>query len=411
MPEDAFIVIAAGTAPALSLPPVALPSPSGSVAIGLYIKTSPGRAGSLQVALALRYNTGEWVRLEPVTWKVADEWAIYGRCVQAERPVTEALLEITGAEPNTALFLWGYSAGAFRDLAPDVERDIRDNDPDVDEELLQRILRNVREQRFEYFESAELRHDNSALASLGLAPSSGAVTCKSCSLCERLLPIVSFHRHARFASGYQQECRACKNCNINPKLNYRRTKQQLLESALIRRELECLASENLFLRSHPNFIEELFERFGNQCFNCNTVVNRTTGHVDHTRPLVALWPLDEHATLLCTRCNNEKHDKFPVEFYRDPEKRRMLAAITGLSLAEVEAVRMNPTVLAKVTRDVGGWYEELQASAAGHEDVEKVRSIPDRSFRAVARRASELEGIDLYALYEAQEGVAFPGER
>ena len=44
-------------------------------------------------------------------------------------------------------------------------------------------------------------------------------------------------------------------------------------------------------------------------------------------------------------------------------------------------------------------------------DLQKVRSIPDRSFRAVARRAQELEGIDLYALYEAQARLPFPGKR
>lgn len=155
----------------------------------------------------------------------------------------------------------------------------------------------------------------------------------------------------------------------------------------------------------------MFAKFQHRCFNCSKSVTRKTGHIDHTRPLVALWPLDRHASILCTSCNNAKHDSFPIDFYRDPAKRKALAAITGLSLAEVEARRMNMAVLRRITRDVPAWYQLLKKSAAAHIDTRKVKSIPDRSFRAVARRALEFEGIDLYKLYTKQTGRPFPGRR
>ena len=71
---------------------------------------------------------------------------------------------------------------------------------------------------------------------------------KYCSLCDRLLPAkekegdrLAFHKHrpqsnGSFRSGFQQECRACKNRNINKKLNPKRTADQFFESSLLARE-------------------------------------------------------------------------------------------------------------------------------------------------------------------------------
>ena len=57
-------------------------------------------------------------------------------------------------------------------------------------------------------------------------------------------------------------------------------------------------------------------------------------HLDHTRPLALLWPLDGTATALCGECNSEKRDRPPVDFYL-PEELRSLAKITGLSMDEL----------------------------------------------------------------------------
>lgn len=410
--ERSFVVRAQSPAPKLTFPPLAIAKPSRSVAVGLYLKTKSGRTLALEAIAEAQLGSGQWQAIGKETWTVKDAWAVHGFFLTLDSAASAVRIRLVAATLPSDLYVWGYAAGVFSDLAPRVEKDIRANDPEVDEARLAQILELIRKQRFKYFETAYVAHAPNALAGLAAAePSNEAVKCKYCSLCERLLPVVSFHSHSMFPSGYQLECKACKNCNINPKLNYKRTKQQLLESSLIRRELEYLAQENVFIREHPDFISGLYAKFDNKCFNCGADVTRRTGHVDHTRPLVALWPLDEHATILCTDCNNAKHDKFPIEYYRDSSKRRKLAAMTGLPLAAVEARRMNPTVLRQITSDVPRWYRELKASAAAHEDTKKVTDIPDRSFRAVARRAQELEGIDLYELYRQQAGRPFPGKR
>jgi hypothetical protein len=57
-------------------------------------------------------------------------------------------------------------------------------------------------------------------------------------------------------------------------------------------------------------------------------------HLDHTRPLALLWPLDEAATALCATHNSEKRDRAPAEYYTEDELKR-LAALTGISLDEL----------------------------------------------------------------------------
>lgn len=408
--EHAFVIPPSRTT--LEFPPIALPRAADQVGIGLYLKTEPGKTISLEVTAETRAASGKWVVVAQATWVVKDVWTIHGFFITDKSPITAVRLRATSSAGARPLFAWGYAAGPCEDLAPKVEKDIRLVDPEVAEERLAYILELIRKGRFKYLETAYLDHAGGTLDGMtGVVRSQEPIICKCCSLCERLLPVVSFHSHSMFPSGYQLECKACKNCNINPKLNYKRTKQQLLESTLIRRELEYFAEENKFLREHPNFLKELFAKFKNRCFNCGAPVDRTSGHVDHTRPLVGLWPLDEHATVLCSHCNNEKHDKYPIEFYRDPEKRKELARITGLTLKDVEAKRMNSMVLARIIKNVPKWYAELKSYAASHEDFKKVVGVPDKSFRAVARRAKELENVDLYELYKKQAGKPFPGNR
>jgi hypothetical protein len=58
-------------------------------------------------------------------------------------------------------------------------------------------------------------------------------------------------------------------------------------------------------------------------------------HLDHTRPLALLWPLDGTATALCATHNSEKRDRAPTDYYTADELRR-LAAITGVPLGELQ---------------------------------------------------------------------------
>jgi hypothetical protein len=47
-------------------------------------------------------------------------------------------------------------------------------------------------------------------------------------------------------------------------------------------------------------------------------------------PAKYLWPLStSNATLLCSECNNAKHDKWPSEFYR-PDQLKALARLASI---------------------------------------------------------------------------------
>lgn len=407
-------VIRVSTLERVTLPALTAPEATHQLALGIYLKTNSRHGATVDVDLEIREALGGWSQHRSERWTVGSDWAIYGFFLsEDDRTFTQVRLRIAVAcKRSTSVQLWGYVIGPFSDLTPKVEREIRTIDPAVNEAVLATILKRLRANRFKYIESGYLNHASwSLLRSERADPLDEAIPCKHCSLCERLLPLGSFHRHKRFRSQRQLECKACKNCNINPKLNYKRTKQQLLEASLIRRELEALALEGDLLGKNPRFLDLLFERFEWRCFNCGRNVNRQTGHVDHTRPLVALWPLDEHATLLCRDCNIEKAAKFPVEFYRSTEKLRALANLTGLPFDDLTAKRMKPEGLARVMANVSEWYQGLRRAAATRQDLRRATGIPDRSFRAVARRAEKLEGVNLYELYREQTGEEFPGRR
>jgi hypothetical protein len=200
---------------------------------------------------------------------------------------------------------------------------------------------------------------------------------KSCNRCARFLPInvenerraLSFsnhckaeHRvpcsHAAFSRlrnvetgeilqlthGFQLECRICKKFEVNTPLNAQRTAAQMKEDGARRRALEHLLTElyegspSLLYRQKTagrELTDDVWERFGRRCFKCGTALAEPRGmHLDHTRPLALLWPLDETATALCATHNSEKRDRSPVEFY-DSEELERLSEITGISLKEL----------------------------------------------------------------------------
>lgn len=151
---------------------------------------------------------------------------------------------------------------------------------------------------------------------------------KYCRVCETLQPLENFHRHARFRSGRQLECKVCKNTRINPTLNPLRTPDQHREASDRRRLYTVL--------SHDSKIDSdgVYKLFGGRCFNCGTELRKVIGagggyHLDHTLPVKYLWPLTTGATLLCAECNNAKHERWPSEFY-EQAKLRKLAVLTGI---------------------------------------------------------------------------------
>ncbi len=266
------------------------------------------------------------------------------------------------------------------------------------------------------------------------------IVLKTCNRCARFLPInvnnerqhLSFSnhcvarrpcRHSTFGRlrnvdggellqleyGYQLECRFCKKFAVNAALNPQRTVSQMKEDAARRRAIEVLLTA-LYERS-PSLLhrkrfggrelaESVWKRFDGRCFKCGTrLADQKDMHLDHTRPLALLWPLDETATCLCATHNSAKRDRPPSEFY-DADELSRLAAITGIPLDELRDPSPNVEAI-RLLADRLDWFfddflqrEELQRQRDG--------KLPADLLVKALQRTIELAGIgiDLSALYE-----------
>lgn len=204
---------------------------------------------------------------------------------------------------------------------------------------------------------------------------------KSCNRCARFLPIninnerahlsfsnhcVATHRrpcshkgfgrlvnvdtqeHLQLDYGYQLECRFCKKFEVNAAHNPQRSAAQMKEDGARRRAFELLLTE-LFgespqlryrhLTGGRELSDDIWQKFSGKCFNCaEAIKTQKSMHLDHTRPLALLWPLDGTATCLCGSCNSEKRDRAPADFYQ-AEKLKALSKITEIPLVDLT----NPT--------------------------------------------------------------------
>jgi hypothetical protein len=241
----------------------------------------------------------------------------------------------------------------------------------------------------------------------------GEVYLKSCNRCARFLPInvgnerlaLSFSNHCtapnrvpcthplfsrlrniendeilQLVYGFQLECRFCKKFEVNAALNPQRTAGQMKEDATRRRAIELLLTElyggspSLLYRERTGGQElpnDVWERFNRRCFKCGTPLAEPRDmHLDHTRPLALLWPLDETATALCETHNSEKRDRPPVEFY-DPDELKRLAAITSISPKELSDPGPNRDAIERLKRRLDWFFDdflqraELQAEHEG----------------------------------------------
>lgn len=220
-----------------------------------------------------------------------------------------------------------------------------------------------------------------------------SVTLKKCSYCGRMLPldpsrlgILAFHKHNAKRTKHQNECRACKKWRINDNFNPRRTVDQLHESSVITRERQ------LFLRDPQRFQEfklrtgaglksRVWNTFMRKCFFCRKPLKLAEVQLDHTRPLAYLWPIDEYATCLCAEHNNQKKDKFPVDFYNETQLRE-LSRITRLPYEQLVVKSINWSELKRIRDDI----------------VTFAREWEPRTFAATARKVAELApSVDLFA--------------
>jgi len=168
--------------------------------------------------------------------------------------------------------------------------------------------------------------------------------------------------------GHQLECKSCKKFFVNAALNHLRTSTQHREDSLRRRSFEILTRHLLNIKSiYHSFLEEnlgefdeyIWKKFNKSCFNCNEKIESPRDmNLDHTMPLVYLYPLDKSATCLCSSCNSSKSDIFPVDFY-SLEKLEALSRITELDIELLKSRNANEIVIKELKKNIIWFFEEF----------------------------------------------------
>ena len=278
---------------------------------------------------------------------------------------------------GNTLFLFGYNV---KPLSLEVMRTKLDNKSITTSDLDEMLANTALMPEITYMQhdkqliDAKIKNDKDLKV---VSNSATKLKVKYCSLCDRLLPareivsdVLAFHKHkpqtnGSFRSGYQQECRACKNRNINRKLNPKRTPDQFFESSLLHRERQTFLEEpeifDAINRKYKNnflgFKTFIWNKFNKKCFSCNKPLKLGEVQLDHTRPLSLFWPLDEHATSLCSSCNNAKSGRPPAEFY-SKAKLMQLSEITGLGLKELQNSGFNEEMLTKIINNIEKYADQ-----------------------------------------------------
>jgi hypothetical protein len=368
----------------------------------------------------------------------APDWSKFGSMWQGNGAACECALIFT-ASANTTISLWEVGCGVVKDPgahsgngyircdSPSYLKNMHDISPEAHFWLVegeyQLILRD---------ESTELK-----------SSSDGAeITLKSCNRCGRFLPVnihnerstLSFSNHCianapckhstfgrprhiktgetkSFHYGFQLECRFCKKYCVNWLLNKQRTAAQMKEDGTRRRYFEVLIAE-LFQKSKQLAFKEktgreladhIWEKFDRKCFNCDEPLPTPRDmHLDHTRPLALLWPLDETATALCGPCNSSKSDRFPSEFYELPEVLERLSSITGISLIELENPTPNMEVISALLKRLDWFFDVFLTSDAmiKERDGKVAAELVVKALQKTLDRCPGGAPIDLKAEYE-----------
>lgn len=267
---------------------------------------------------------------------------------------------------------------------------------------------------------------------------------KSCNRCGRFLPVnvpverdqlsfsnhcVADHRrpckHATFGRlrnvedakdvlqldyGYQLECRFCKKFEVNAAHNPQRTSAQMKEDGARRRAFELLLAElydgtpQLRYRHEKGteLADDVWKRFGCACFNCGAKLPTPRDmHLDHTRPLALLWPLDGTATALCGSCNSVKRDRAPSDFYT-PAKLAALAKITGIPLHDLAKTHPNEEALALLLRCLDWFFGEflLREEMTKERDGKIAGELVVKALQKVLARSGQHKGVNLQAEYD-----------
>lgn len=168
--------------------------------------------------------------------------------------------------------------------------------------------------------------------------------------------------------GHQLECKACKKFFVNSPLNPLRTSTQHREDSLRRRAFELLIGHLLEkewiyhttrVADDIEFDIGIWEKFNRRCFKCKkSIKNPNEMDLDHTLPLVFLYPLDKSATCLCSECNSDKSDKFPVDFYSEEELKK-LSKLTEIDLIKLKTKEPNEIVIKELKKQIEWFFEDF----------------------------------------------------
>lgn len=272
---------------------------------------------------------------------------------------------------------------------------------------------------------------------------------KSCNRCGRFLPVnldderfhlsfsnhcVATHRrpcrHTGFGKivnitddavvqldyGFQLECRFCKKFEVNAAHNPQRTAAQMKEDGARRRAIEMLL-EHLYegtpqlryrQRTGRELADDVWQRFDGRCFKCRTpLATPRDMHLDHTRPLALLWPVDGTATALCATHNSEKRDRPPVGFYTAEELKR-LSKIVGIPLQELQDPSPNRDAIERLGARLDWFFDDFlsKAELMKTRDGKRAADLLVKALQKALQQLPEGPPFNLENLWKAREKKA-----
>jgi hypothetical protein len=210
--------------------------------------------------------------------------------------------------------------------------------------------------------------------------------------------------------GYQLECRFCKKFEVNAAHNPQRTSAQMKEDGARRRAFELLLAELYggtpqlrYRHEHgTELAEDVWKNFGGACFNCGAKLPTPRHmHLDHTRPLALLWPLDGTATALCGSCNSEKRDRAPSSFYT-PAKLAALAKITGIPTLDLAKTHPNEKAISLLLTRLDWFFGVflLREEMTKERDGKVAGELVVKALQKVLARSEKHKRVNLQAEYE-----------
>lgn len=425
----------------------------GIFGIGGYIKTNKNLPLTLEINLSKDNNlikqTKKNINL------IANHWTRVGTDIEInvknemDKYDVEANIILNANENPYVLEIFGLCAGVIKYYAE------KPKDKTIYYEKTDLYKPDIY-----YLDQLDFQYDNSKTTTL----ENGFLVCKSCNRCARFLPIdigneknaLGFSNHCKKKApcthnafsrykienlenigliptiyhssvidyekdkyiktyfGFQLECRSCKKFVVNAPLNPLRNKAQHHEDGARRRAFERLIIEltgtdivKNFRSTHgEEYQEYIWNKFSRQCFGCGKELKEITDmDIDHTLPLVYLWPLDESATALCRTCNSIKHELFPSEFkYYHNGKLSQLSKLSGIPLRVLESKEriVNKKVADLLVKNVV-WLFESFLARKDYQKVKKGKKVADLIYKALNKILTTID-IDLVAVYKEQTG-------